>query len=215
MRFWPVSLCSIALALIGFAAPAAATPPKPHYVRSYHGTLTGYVENSWNGDSTDKSTLREDWTVTGVVFRFAAAGVFEGGWSASYKVTSGKVAFKAVMTGNCSLSATDSFGLVKSLPRPNPSTPFGLDQDPLGRLHMMGLIDPDRTLKATETCQSPDGFPREDAYPIQIPTLFDPCEKNWKPGKRLKATCVRRDPYDKYNQTGPSVTSWSWDLKPR
>ena len=204
MRHWPVALITAALVA---AAPAEAGVSKPHFARSYRGTLSGSFT------SKDSSrTVKESWKVTGVVFRLYKTRAFEGGWTGMYKVTAGTVDFTASQVGPCTWNVHDSFGIVKSLPRPNPSVPLALDKNPLGSLHMLGLMDPERTLKTTETCPDPNGGePFTDEQDVEVPTVFDPGEKNWKPGRRLKASHVVRDPY-----SDPKTTQiWSWDLKPR
>ena len=204
MRHWPAALITAALV----AAPGAdAAAPKPRLARSYHGTLSG----SFTSKSQDQ-TVKETWKVSGVGLRLQAIRPFEGGWQGLYKLTAGTVDFTATESGSCSFSAHDSFGLLKALPRPNPSIPLDLDTNPFGKRHLFGLITTERKLKTTETCPDPDGGePSMSQRTLELPTLFDPGEKAWKPTGRLKGSNVSRDASSDFKST----EVWSWDLKSR
>ena len=210
MRHWPAALAIAAL----LAAPTAdAAVSKPHFSRSYRGTLSG-----WSSATSDGQTYKSSWKLTGVVFRLYQVEAFEGGWTGLYKITAGTATWSQTETGTCSYSARDSFGIVKVMAKSTTSVPFALDRDPQGAYHILGRLDPDRMVTATETCPDPGGdgtaTTTTSDRQIDIPDLFDAGEKAWKPGRRLKGTFVQKIPYDRYEKSS-STQSWSWDLKPR
>lgn len=209
-RVKPVSLEIVRhlLALPVAAAAIAAVPAsgsaasRPSFAHSYRGALSGLFTDTHAGN---KVTAR--WKVTQVVLRLTKVQAFEGGFTGLYKVTRGSVSYSETESGNCSYTATSTFGLARAIPRNGPSVPFALDQDPLGRRTMLGLINVNQKLKTTESCPDPNGGPPSTAQrTLSLPTLFDPGEKRWSPGRRLHRTNTQRDTNSK--------TSWTWDLKP-
>jgi hypothetical protein len=142
------------------------------------------------------------------VFRLDTVQAFEGGFTGIYKVTRGTVTYSETETGNCSYSVSAKFGLKGALPHPNPSAPFALDKDPLGRMTMLGLLNVDRQFKATESCpDSEGGPPLTEQRTLEPPTLFDPGEAHWRAGRRLHHTRVERD-------GSRGKRTWTWNLKP-
>jgi hypothetical protein len=204
MRTWPALM--LALAVLAAPAAASAATGKPHFSRSYRGTLSGHLESR-----SGSRVIKADWTVKGLVFRLEHVRAFEGGWTGFYKVTAGTLSFSQTETGPCSYSVEASMPLAKSLPRPNPSAPLALDKNPLGKFYVLGLISPDKRLKTTETCTFPDGG-EPDANPVEveIPTIFDPGGSVWRPGRRLRGHRTVKDGFDEVKRT----KSLSWSLKP-
>ncbi len=199
MRIWP-AVFFLAAAL---SVPAnALAVSRPHYARAYRGTITGTTEFHDTGQD-----VKSQWTITGLVFRLYKVTAFEGGYTGLYKVTAGTVSYSETETGDCSYSASDKFALKKALPHPLTSVSLALDKDPLGRMTMLGLIDVTRKLNVTETCPDSEGGPPSTSQrQLQVPTLFDPGETSWRPGKRLHHK--RTQPEDNGKQT------FSWNLKP-
>jgi hypothetical protein len=185
------------------AVPAGALgASRPSFAHSYRGTISGTFSSSENGN-----VIKSQWKVSGVVLRLTKVQAFEGGFTGLYKVTRGTVTFSETETGTCSYSAGDKFGLAKAIPRNAASVPFALDQDPLGRKTMLGLINVNRKIKTTESCPDPDGGPPStNQMTLPLPTLFDPGEKRWSPGRRLHRSNKQVD--------RSSKETWSWDLKP-
>jgi hypothetical protein len=191
----------VGLAWLALAAGALGAS-RPSFAHSYRGTITGSFSNSEDGN-----VVKGQWKISGVVFRLSKTQAFEGGFTGLYKITRGTVTYSETETGTCSYSAGDKFGVAKALPHPNPSVPMALDQDPLGRKTMLGLIDVTRKLKTTESCPDPDGGPPTmSTRTLALPTLFDPGEKGWRPGRRLHSSNRQTDRNAK--------TVWSWNLKP-
>jgi hypothetical protein len=192
---------SVAVAAL-VAPPCALGASRPSFAHSYRGTISGTFSSSENGN-----VVKAHWKITGIVFRLTKVQAFEGGFTGVYKVTRGTVSYSETETGTCTYSAGDKFGVAKALPHPNPSTPLALDQDPLGRKTILGLIDVSRKLKVTESCPDPNGGPpTTNDRTLAIPTLFDPGEKPWRPGRRLHQTNRVRDRSE--------TDTWSWNLKP-
>jgi len=203
MRNWPALILGIAV--LAFPAAASAATSRPHFSRSFHGTLSGHREVR-----EGSRVIKADWTVKGVVFRLQHVRAFEGGWTGFYKVTAGTLTYSETQTGSCSYSVKASMPLAKSLPRPNPSAPLALDKDPLGRFYVLGLISVDRTLKTTETCSYPESEPTTEEREVGLPMIFDPTGSRWRPGRRIRG---HRSADDSVDQTR-STRSWRWDLKP-
>jgi hypothetical protein len=185
------------------AAPAGALgASRPSFAHSYRGTISGTFSSSEGGN-----VVKGQWKITKLVFRLTKVQAFEGGFTGIYKVTRGTVSYSETETGTCSYSAGDKFGLARALPHPNPSTPLALDQDPLGRKTILGLINVNRKIKTTESCPDPDGGPpTTTARTLALPTLFDPGEKRWRPGRRLHSTNRQTD--------RSSKQAWTWNLRP-
>lgn len=185
------------------ALPAAALgASRPTFAHSYRGTISGTFSDTEAGNVT-----KAQWKITGLVFRLTKVQAFEGGFTGLYKVSRGTVSYSETETGTCSYSVGDKFGLARALPRPNPSAPFALDQDPIGRKTILGLIDVNRKVKTTESCPDPDGGPPAITQrTLALPTLFDGGEKAWRPGRRLHGTNRQSD--------RSARTIWTWKLKP-
>lgn len=199
MRRW----LALFVAAAALAVPAAAVgASRPNFAHSYRGTVSGTLSTGENGN-----VVKAQWKIAGLVFRLTKAQAFEGGFTGLYKVARGTVSYSETETGTCTYSAGDKFGLAKALPHPNPSTPFALDQDPLGRKTILGLINVNRKLKTTESCPDPGGGPPiTNTRELSLPTLFDPGEAHWSPGRRLRHTNRQRD--------RSTRLIWHWDLKP-
>ncbi|HEX6458404.1 MAG TPA: hypothetical protein VF032_05755 [Thermoleophilaceae bacterium] len=198
MRIWPALLLAGALAV-----PAnALAVSRPHYAESYRGTISGSFESHDAGRD-----VKGQWKIGGLVFRLYKVSAFEGGFTGLYKVTAGKVSYSETESGDCSYSVSDTFALKKWLPHPLTSVSLALDKDPLGRMTTLGLIDVRRKLSVTESCaDSQGGPPATEQRELQLPTLFDPAETSWKPGRRLHHR--RSERQDNGKQT------FSWNLKP-
>ena len=187
--------------MTSLALPAGAlAASRPSFAHSYRGTLSGSFSNSENGN-----VVKGQWKITGVVFRLTKVQAFEGGFTGIFKVTRGTVTYNETETGTCTYSAGDKFGLAKKVSRT--SVPLALDQDPLGRKTILGLINVGRKLKTTESCPDPDGGPpTTNTLTLPLSTLFNPGEKRWRPGRRLHAS--NREADRGFKQV------WKWDLKP-
>ena len=199
MRAWVAA----AVAGVVAALPAQALgASRPTYAHAYRGTISGTFTDTHAGND-----VKARWKITGLVFRLTKVQAFEGGFTGIYKVTRGTVSYSETETGDCSYSTTDKFALKSALPHPNPSVPLALDQDPLGRKTILGLINVTRRIKTTETCPDPSGGPPiSSPRTLSLPTVFDAGESPWRPGRRLHHTNRQRDRTAK--------TSWTWNLKP-
>jgi hypothetical protein len=194
---------ALAAVVVSLALPAVTLgASRPNFAKAYRGTLAGSFSNKDGGE-----TIKAQWKITGVVLRRYKVQPFEGGFTGIYKVTHGTVSYSETESGDCSYSATDKFGLAKAIGRHPTSTPFALDQDPLGRKTILGLIMVNRKLKTTESCADPNGGPATtETRTLALPTLVDFGEKGWRPGRRL---------HSKNTQSDRSArTVWSWNLKP-
>jgi hypothetical protein len=190
------------LALLAVWPASALAASRPSFARAYRGTISGQFESRDGGND-----VKGTWKISGVVFRLTKTQAFEGGFSGLYKVAHGNVSYTETETGDCSYTASAKFGLAGALPHPNPSVPFALDQDPIGRKTILGLIDVTRKLDVTESCPDPNGGPATtNTRRLGLPALFDPQESRWRPGRRLRHTVRQKD-------KGTSE-SWSWNLKP-
>lgn len=190
------------LALLAVWPASALAASRPSFARAYRGTISGKFESRSGGED-----VKATWKISGVVFRLTKTQAFEGGFTGLYKVAHGNVSYSETETGDCSYTASTQFGLAGALPHPNPSSSFALDQDPIGRKTILGLIDVTRKLDVTESCPDPNGGPTTtNTRKLSLATLFDSGEKPWRPGRRLHETNKRKD-------TGTS-DSWSWNLKP-
>lgn len=199
MRIWPAVLLLAAVLAVPSSALAIS---RPHYAPAYRGTISGSFETHDAGRD-----VKGQWTISGLVFRLYHVNAFEGGYTGLYKVTSGKVSYSETESGDCSYSAADTFSLKKALPHPLTSVSLALDKDPLGRMTTLGLIDVTRKLNVTESCPDSEGGPPSTSQrQLQLPTLFDPAETSWRPGKRLHHKRTQRE--DNGKQT------FSWTLKP-
>ena len=199
MRIW--STVFLLAAVLAVPANALAIS-RPHYARAYRGTIAGSIETHDSG-----LDVKAQWKITGLVFRLYKVNAFEGGYTGLYKVTAGKVSYSETESGDCSYSTSDSFALKKALPHPLTSVSLALDKDPLGRMTMLGLIDVTRKLNVTESCPDSEGGPPSTSQrQLHLPTLFDPGETSWRPGKRLHHKRTQRE--DNGKQT------FSWTLKP-
>jgi hypothetical protein len=191
--------CVVAMATLALPAGALGAS-RPSFAHSYRGTISGSFSETQDGN-----VVKAQWKISGVVFRRVKVQAFEGGFTGIYKVTRGTVTYNETETGTCSYSAGDKFGVAKKVS--HTSVPFALDQDPLGRKTILGLIDVNRKLKATESCPDPDGGPpTTNTLTLPLTTLFNPGEKGWRPGRRLHSSNRETD------RTSKQV--WSWDLKP-
>jgi hypothetical protein len=199
----PRSIATVLVSAALLAAPAGALgASRPSFAHSYRGTISGTFSSSEGGN-----VVKGQWKIAKLVFRLTKVQAFEGGFTGIYKVTRGTVSYSETETGTCSYSAGDKFGLARALPHPNPSTPLALDQDPLGRKTILGLINVNRKIKTTESCPDPDGGPpTTTARTLALPTLFDPGEKRWRPGRRLHSTNRQTD--------RSSKQAWTWNLRP-
>jgi hypothetical protein len=193
----------LSVVFVSFALPTAALgASRPSFAHYYRGTISGSFSNNDAGE-----VIKAQWKMTGVVLRRTKVQAFEGGFTATYKVTRGTVSYSETETGDCSYSASAKFGLAKAIPRNAPSVPFALDQDPLGRKTMLGLVDVNRKIKTTESCPDPDGGPPVTSNrTLTLPTLFDPGEKHWSPDRRLHGSNKQSDRSEKQ--------VWSWNLRP-
>jgi len=192
-------VCLVGLASLALPASALGAS-RPSFAHSYRGTLSGSFTNSEGGN-----VVKAQWKISGVVFRLTKVQAFEGGFTGVYKVTRGTVTYSETETGTCTYSAGDKFGLAQKVS--HTSVPFALDQDPLGRKTILGLINVGRKLKATESCPDPDGGPpTTSTLTLPLSTLFNPGEKRWSPGRRLHSSNRETDRAAK--------TVWKWDLKP-
>jgi hypothetical protein len=204
MRNWPALL--IALAMLALPASSFAATSRPKFAPSYRGVITGSSESS-NGALTFKA----QWTIRNVVFRLKKVGSFEGGWTGTYMPTHGTVTYSETSTGRCSHSVKGSFPIAKALPHPLISVPLALDKDPLGRFSVLGLLDVARKFRTTETC--PDEFggePETNQIVVTPPTLFDPGETPWRPGRVIRGHRTLRDS----SSESKSTRRFSWNLKP-
>jgi hypothetical protein len=196
-----LALVLVSAALVALPAGALGAS-RPSFAHSYRGTISGTFSSSEQGN-----VVKSQWKVSGLVFRLTKVQAFEGGFTGIYKVTRGTLSFSEIETGTCSYSAGDKFGLAKAIPRNAASVPLALDQDPIGRKTMLGLININRKIKTTESCPDPDGGPPSmTPLTLSFPTLFDPGEKRWSPGRRLHRTNKQADRATK--------ETWTWDLKP-
>ncbi len=201
MRLWS-GLAAAALLTLAAAAAGASAASRPSFARSYRGTITGSLRSTSGGD-----TVNAHWKITGLVFRLTRVQAFEGGFTGLYKVTRGTVSYSESETGSCSYTGSLSFALMSSLPHPNPSVPLALDQDPLGRKTMLGLINVTRKLDVTESCPQDDGSPPlTSTRKLPLPTLFDPGETPWRPGRKLH--------HRRSERSGDEQRTWAWSLKP-
>jgi len=152
-------------------------------------------------------TVSASWKISGLVFRLTKVQAFEGGFTGLYKVTRGTVSYSESETGDCSYSGSLRFGLAKAFPHPNPSVPLALDQDPLGRKTMLGLVNVRPKLAVTESCPQDEGSPPvTTTRKLSLPTLFDPGESSWRPGRKLHHRRTER--------SGDEKRTWTWSLKP-
>ena len=194
---------ALAAVVVSLALPAVTLgASRPNFAKAYRGTLAGSFSNKDGGE-----TIKAQWKITGVVLRRYKVQPFEGGFTGIYKVTHGTVSYSETESGDCSYSATDKFGLAKAIGRHPTSTPFALDQDPLGRKTILGLIMVNRKLKTTESCADPNGGPATtETRTLALPTLVDFGEKGWRPGRRLHSGNRQTDRSAK--------TVWTWNLRP-
>lgn len=201
MRYWPVP-CVVAVLAVAVSSGTALAASRPNFAHSYRGTISGSLDSTVAG-----STVSAHWKITGLVFRLTKVQAFEGGFTGIYKVTRGTVSYGESESGSCSYTGSLKFRLAKAFPHPNPSMPLALDQDPLGRKTTLGLINVTPKLAVTESCPDPDGGPpATDARKLSLPTLFDPGEARWRPGRKLHHKRTLRGDDGK--------TTWSWNLKP-
>jgi len=194
---------ALAAVVVSLALPAVTLgASRPNFAKAYRGTLAGSFSNKDGGE-----TIKAQWKITGVVLRRYKVQPFEGGFTGIYKVTHGTVSYSETESGDCSYSATDKFGLAKAIGRHPTSTPFALDQNPLGHKTILGLIMVNRKVKTTESCADPNGGPAtSETRTLALPTLVDFGEKGWRPGRRLHSRNKQSDRSEK--------TVWSWNLKP-
>jgi hypothetical protein len=195
----------IAAALTPAAGQASANPPFPH---SYGGTISGTLDAR---DTSQGTTTKASWTISGVRLRLARVIKTDASWQATYVVRAGRLSYHEAETGSCSYSFDTTLPLRTSLSKV--SSPFALSQSLFfnHRTTALGSMLAKRGVKVSETCPQPDGEPAQvSTRTIQLPTLFDPGERRVKLGRRFAAHNSSRDSAN----GNTSTIKWSWVLKP-
>jgi hypothetical protein len=195
---------AIALACLAVVPAAAQASSRPNFPRTVTGTLGGSY-SATEGETTHKAS----WTVKNVRFKLVHVRFVENTWTGYYNVSAGTVTYSQSETGPCSYSLQETFALKPAMPKNNPSTPFYMTRNMLGRDYYDGIVDPAKRWNVTETCNYPDQDQYTNTVKLEVGNLFDSGEKHFKIGKAMKGRYSYKDDYLHATRT------WTWSLKPR
>jgi hypothetical protein len=195
---------AVGLGCLALLPAAAQASSKPNFPRTVTGTISGSY-SAKQGETTNKAS----WTVKSVRFKLVHVRFLENTWTGYYDVTGGTVSYSETETGPCSYSLQQTFALKTAMPKRNPSTPFYMTRNMLGRDYYGGIVQPAKRWNVTETCSDSGGGQYTNALKLEARNLFDSGEKHFRIGQQMKGRYSYKDDYLHATKT------WTWSLKGR